>query len=806
MNYKSIFTCLYLMVSLSVFSQKTEQLHEIIIRKTGAIDLAIERKTPVAVSNIEEKEIQENLSNNEFVEILNKTPSVYTTRMSGGFGDSRLSLRGFDQTNTMFLLNSIPLNDIQGGWVYWSNTLGIYDVAKKVQIQRGMGASRLAIPSVGGTINIITKQAGERNEGFFKSTFGNDGYFKSAIAYDTPINKKGWSSSFYLNKWQGDGFANNTQGSGVGYLFSVGYQPSTKLKINATVIGAGQWHNRRANAISLNSYLQYKGNDIRKYNGDWGFLNGDEYALNKNFYQKPMASISSNYQINTRLKWTSTLYGAWGRGGETFADGDINSFRNSNGIIDVDAIVASNTSSTPYTGSNTHFTGQLIGNDGVNNNVITRNAYVNAHNGYGLFSNLTYNLKNWTVALGIDLRNHKGINYAAFNDFLGLNGVQTNTPVYNNANAIYTQTVEANPYKSLNRDSAQKIFYHNIANVNIGGVNTLIEYEYKNKLSSVLQLGISKQSYQRIDYMYQAQNPESETKTIGGGYIKGGVNYNLNNYHSIFVNAGKIYRQPSFYNVFLNFGNKVNNDITTEKITSFEMGYNLHTSKVKVSFNAYHTLWTDRFLSKNISLPSGNGKAQFQNLKEIHTGLELETAYKPIKKLTLSAMASIGNWRYGNQVKATVFDDTQTQIGTSTLYLKDVKVGNAAQTTVNFNTNYQLFKNTYIDLNWQQFSNLYAELSVLDDAFLQENNQGALALPNYQLFDFKIKQQLKINKQHFTILASVNNVFDTTYIAESSSNIHTNSTTTNTYKGLDTNNTVWFGVGRTWTFSLKYMF
>ena len=36
----------------------------------------------------------------EFPEILNKTPGVYATKQGGGYGDSRISLRGFDQRNT----------------------------------------------------------------------------------------------------------------------------------------------------------------------------------------------------------------------------------------------------------------------------------------------------------------------------------------------------------------------------------------------------------------------------------------------------------------------------------------------------------------------------------------------------------------------------------------------------------------------------------------------------------------------------------------------------------------------------------
>jgi len=59
-------------------------------------DIVKERVTPVAATTISAKYIQENLGNQEFPEILRNTPSVYVTREGGGFGDSRINVRGFE--------------------------------------------------------------------------------------------------------------------------------------------------------------------------------------------------------------------------------------------------------------------------------------------------------------------------------------------------------------------------------------------------------------------------------------------------------------------------------------------------------------------------------------------------------------------------------------------------------------------------------------------------------------------------------------------------------------------------------------
>ena len=125
--------------------QSLNTLQEVVVT-SGVIDVAKVRETPVAVSTIRASEIALKVGNLEFPEIMNKTPGVYATKQGCGYCDSRISLRGFDQRNTSFLINGQPVNDMENGWVYWSNWQGLTDVASGIQIQRGLGASRLAVP------------------------------------------------------------------------------------------------------------------------------------------------------------------------------------------------------------------------------------------------------------------------------------------------------------------------------------------------------------------------------------------------------------------------------------------------------------------------------------------------------------------------------------------------------------------------------------------------------------------------------------------------------------------------------------
>ena len=72
-----------------------------------AADVAIDRKTPVAFTNVLPAQIQEELAGRDLPLVLNSTPGVYATQQGGGDGDARVTIRGFDQTNLAVMVLSL---------------------------------------------------------------------------------------------------------------------------------------------------------------------------------------------------------------------------------------------------------------------------------------------------------------------------------------------------------------------------------------------------------------------------------------------------------------------------------------------------------------------------------------------------------------------------------------------------------------------------------------------------------------------------------------------------------------------------
>jgi outer membrane cobalamin receptor len=811
----------------SLFNSET--LDEVVVT-SGVIDIAKVRETPIAVSTISPSEITLKTGNLEFPEIMNNTPGVYATKQGGGYGDSRLSLRGFDQRNTSFLINGQPVNDMENGWVYWSNWQGLTDVASGIQIQRGLGASRLAVPSVGGTVSIFTKAAQKSEGGTVLQMVGNNGYVKTGASYNTGKNDKGWATSFLLSKWAGNGYVYNTSGEGWTYFGAVGYAPEgSDHELNLSILGAGQWHHQRDVWVSIRDYQNFGDEGIdQRWNSNGGTLNGEEFSMRRNFYNKPLATLNWDWEINSNLKLNTSLYGSAGRGGGTGPRGnnyradasDILPFRkdltehylengrgsrDENGFIDFDAIVAHNQSTTDgYTGDISGFEGLLIGSNGfrdsnVNRSVLVRRASMNSHNWVGGISNLEYEKGNWKTSLGVDLRSYTGYHYRTLNHLMGLDGYYS-TGNDNSAGQIIETTVEASPFNNTGL-AGPKIDYYNIGKVGWQGLNGLVEYG-GDRLTAVVQAGVSNQAFQRIDYFDQVGNPESDVQNQLGGYVKGGANFNIDEKQNVFFNTGIISRQPLFDAVFPNYANEINPDLQNEEIRSLELGYGYTDRNLSVNVNAYTTTWGNRFVTRSLTNQQGvDGFAQFRDIDVVHNGIEVEGKYRLSNNTKFRGMLSMGDWRYTKDFEAELFDENQQSIGTGVLYLKDAKVGDAAQFVAAVGLDQRFGNKLSMDVNYRFVDGLYADYSITDSDFTQPDNQGALKLPSYGLVDLGLTARFG----KFTLRGNVNNLLNTTYIAESNSNIHADENSV-TWNGVDVRNSVWFGFGRTWNASLKYNF
>jgi outer membrane cobalamin receptor len=827
----------------SIPEGSTVDLKEVVLT-SGIIDVARERQTPIAVSTIGAEALETKMGNQEFVDIMANTPGIFVNNEKGGYGDGYVYIRGFSQTNSAFLINGIPVNDMENGKVYWSNWMVLSDFTDQIQIQRGLGSSSLAVPSVGGTVSIFTKSAERPKGGFFRQMIGNDGFSKTTFNYNTGMNDKGWSSSYLVSYWEGDGYVDGTEGEGWNYAFSLGYKPSERNRFEFSFLGAGQWHHQRDHDSSIRDHLHFGGGGVNstqinnRWNADYGTRNGETFNIERNFYHKPIATLNWDHNYSDKISVNTSLYASYGTGGGTgtrgrnydiFPRGDLyndfvingnNEFRRADGTINWDAVVLDNRSSV-YTDAGNYgraggrYDGYVVGThggrgDGLKRDGMFRRSSMNNHNWFGGITKINIKGKRMNYSFNLDFRDYTGFHYQAMNDLLGADAFLA-TYDRNSAGQFITTMAPASPFKNI-RVYGPKANYFDVDYVGWIGAGALAEYSsLDNKLTAVVQMGLSQQSFQEEDLFGYTFNQVGEEVTINGGYIKGGANYNISEKSNVFFNAGIIDRQPFKDAVFPNYGNIFNEDVQNEEITSFELGYGFTSRKLKANVNLYSTVWGNRFIETDVTLASGDeGNAQFTGVEQTHNGIEVEAFYYPSNNLKISGMISAGDWKYTQNFNATILDENNQAIGTSTLYMDGVKVGQAAQFVSYLEADYRLGSNLRLNLGWRSVDGLYGnyfnyEDGEIDDQFYSPNNRGAVKFPSYNLIDFGASYRFVFDDSELFARLNVNNLFDETYINYAMTNIHADSGTPR-WNGVGTNNFVNFGYGTTWNFSLQYKF
>ena len=732
--------------------------------------VAVDRKTPVAVSTIKAEDIALKLSTQEFPEILKSTPGVYTTRAGGGYGDSRINLRGFNSENVAVMINGVPINDMENGRVYWSNWAGLGDVTSTMQVQRGLGASKVAVASVGGTINIITKTTDAVQGGNINSSIANDGYLKYGMTYSTGLTDKGFAATVSASKIGGDGYVDGTEFSGYNYFVSLSQQINESNRLSFTAFGAQQEHGQRYNRSTI-AELRDTDSGPQKANKDWGYKNGEVYHQSFNFYQKPQLSLNHLWNINDNSALSTAVYASFGSGGgrrdEGSKIGDDAYRLGASGLqpIDFDQIIAENRA------------------NGVNGSTDIISSSRNSHNWYGILSTYKNKLNDrLTISGGLDARYYVGSHWYQVDDLLG------GQFFLDNERDTFAYGKPLRVGDKYNKD------YDGI--VLRSGLFGQAEYQVNDKLNLFIAGDISNTNYKKKEFMNSdiTGSRTSEAVDFLGYGIKGGGNYNLDASNNVFVNVGYFSKAPFLVGVFLNEDTlDANENAENEKVFSAELGYGFRSEKLTANVNVYYTKWLDKTYSGRIGSGDNIYYYNLLGIDALHQGIEIDLRYNATDKLTLTGMASLGDWQWKSNVSASVKDQSGDEIDLVEVFAKDLKVGDAAQTTFALGADYKLAakSNIYVDYNFA--GDNYASYDVTNRG--SNDLPDVWKIPDFGLFDVGLRHSFDLGSFEASLIGKVNNVFNTEYISDA-----------NDLDGTAYKAQVYYGPGRTYSVGLKLKF
>lgn len=624
-------------------------------------DVARDRETPIAFSTVSPKQIQEELGAKDIPMVLNSTPGIYATQGGGGDGDSRINIRGFNQQNIAVMIDGIPVNDMQNRLVYWSNWFGLDMITGSIQVQRGLSASKLALPSVGGTLNILTTGIDSKMTTKVKQEFGSGNYMRSSMMHNTGKLPGGWGLTVAASYKKGDGMVQATPTEGYFYYLKV-EKLFDKHRLSLTGFGAPQSHGQR---VYKGEIAEYNREFARKhgvpdslinkipeygryYNQHWGVYedyqmigvnenpppppfpsSADYYKITKrgtinevverlNYYHKPQFTLRHFWQINDRLNLSSSAYMSIGTGGGTAINTTSGIPKDAQGRLNLQSVYNGNIQNpdqayTDYLNIDTlySFTEFKSGSKFIRTSR-------NDHFWTGILSQANYRLTDQiTMTGGIDARYFKGTTYREIYQFIGGSYIVDSRE----------QNLNKNPNDMLRK--GDRIFRDKDGLVAWTGA--FFETEYKaGNFNAVLNLTASNSGLKAVDrhmkkmihvgdtilrigyndnimyndVLYNRNSPGLETyhtdwKWIPGYSVKAGFNYNLTERMNVFTNFGYLSIAP-VYNTVVDQNSQFFSTYVNEEVKAAEVGYQYASPKFSANVNGYYTIWGNRPISRNV--------------------------------------------------------------------------------------------------------------------------------------------------------------------------------------------------------------
>jgi outer membrane receptor for ferrienterochelin and colicin len=807
----------------------TQEVRE--IRVIG--NLVNGQNVPVAVTKIDTKKITEELASRDLPMLLNGTAGVYATNQGGGDGDARINVRGFDQRNVGVMIDGVPVNDMENGAVYWSNWFGLDAITSQMQVQRGLGATKIAMPSIGGTINIITQGVGTKKGGSFKQEYATGNFLRSSLSYNTGMTKSGWGLTLSASYKQGQGWVEGTPTQGFFGYTKISKRLDNHL-LTLSAFAAPQQHGQRsffqgiqywdANrsqdlGVQFDSTLLLNDMGIR-YNQHWGYVTneaGEREILNerRNFYNKPQITLKDFWSVNDKLAISNLAYLSIGRGGGTSIFNSSAILRDANANIDWDQMITENKVNSLFGTPNID---PIYSPTEIKSSQILL-ASMNNHFWLGYLGQFNYDYsKKTSFSGGLDYRYYEGRHYQVITNLLGgdyfVSTADFNDPdpmqrvgdkiAKNTFNADRDGVVSyAGVFGQVEHSGERINWFANVSGI-LNGYKG-IDYFQRKVLDlgdTILRIG----ALDTIQYNGQTYHAGSagleyfatDWKYIPGVTIKGGLGYKINKFNDVYCNLGYLNRTPQFSNVIDNNTNSFFGEIVNEIIYAVEGGYHYANKHFGVNYNAYFTNWKNKPFPYGVAVPDPNDPTEFirvniNGMDAIHMGQEIDVAWEISPKLSFDFMFSIGNWIWNSS--KTVFIPQYDSLE-FTFDAKGVHVGDAAQTAMAASLRYEPIKNAYIKVQGQLFDRYYANF---DPFSLQGTNGGrdSWVIPTYSLINVFAGYRYK----QFSVGGAITNLLNTSFISDATNNAN------GIYDQFDARSaTVMFGQGLRFNINLAIQF
>ncbi len=278
-------------------------LDEVVVTATK-----VNKETPVAYSEISQKELSRRNDGQGIPFQLLQSPSVIMTSDAGtGIGYSGFRIRGTDANRINITVNGVPMNDSESHTVFWVNMADIASSVDNIQIQRGVGTSTNGSAAFGATVALQTQKPDLKPYAEYALSVGAFGTVRHTAKGGTGLIGNHFVFDARYSDIQSDGYIDRARADMHAYFVSAAYY-STNTFIRFQTFGSGETTYQAWNGVP--SYLlktnrtynpcgEYSENDVTKY-----YDNQTDNYWQQHYHLTGSQRLNDFWNMNLTLHYT----------------------------------------------------------------------------------------------------------------------------------------------------------------------------------------------------------------------------------------------------------------------------------------------------------------------------------------------------------------------------------------------------------------------------------------------------------------------------------------------------------------------
>ena len=692
----------------------------------------------IAIVSLDENDMGD-ASTQNVSSVLTAGRDPFFSATSFNFSALRFRVRGYDGDLFNAFMNGVPMENLDNGFTPFGLWGGLNDVTRNRDVSVGLKYNTFSFGDLGSSTNIDTRASKQRKQTEVEYDFSNRNYtHKVGVTYSSGISKKGWAYTLSgSRRYADEGYIPGTYYNGWSYFIGVDKRFGQKNLFSIVFFGAPTENGKQG--ASLQESRTLTGNNY--YNPYWGYQNGKKRNANIGKADQPVLIITQEHRFNNNTTLTSAVSMSSGRRSASSldwynaADPRPDYYRYLPSYME-DPMLAQMVTNQWQTNTNVSQINWAKLYDANRSNFENFNGTSGKRAKYILSENVTESRRfNYNAVInsriGKNIEFTGGASYSwmgnnyyrQVNDLLGADfHVDLNQFAErffpNNPNVIQ------NDLNRFNRIVKQGDRYSYDYDIHI--IKTAAWSQAVLKLKKFDFFAAAELSYTNFWRTGNVKNGLFPNNSFGKSTdneftnvaVKGGATYKLDGRNYFYVNGAYMTKAPFFDNVYLSVRTRdvQQENVTNEKISSFEGGYVLNAPKLKIRMTGYYTVFQDQM---NV-MPFYHDVYQnfvnyaVTNIDKLHFGGEFGFEAKVLPNVTINGAAAIGRYYYNSRQNATVtLDNDASVLSKDTVYSQNFRVGGTPQEAYSLGIYYRSPKFWSLSLTGNYFDQMWLDINPL---------------------------------------------------------------------------------------------